>query len=155
MLLTDDKSRSSRSYPSRANMISAMKWLVEGAQMHDSLFLHCTSLSSSWIPGSTSGRWMCSCPLPYSAQIQAMVSTVVRIRSGVLMMSQADKNATSTTTRRMGTMKVGHAIRSTSCRSISHVAIFPVDHEEAGVIIDDVRTPPCAVGSHCASLNQH
>ncbi|KAL1722946.1 caspase domain-containing protein [Schizophyllum commune] len=40
MLLTDDKSRSSRSYPSRANMISAMKWLVEGAQMHDSLFLH-------------------------------------------------------------------------------------------------------------------
>ncbi|KAL1663699.1 peptidase C14, caspase domain-containing protein [Schizophyllum commune] len=41
MLLTDDKSRSSRSYPSRANMISAMKWLVEGAQMHDSLFLHC------------------------------------------------------------------------------------------------------------------
>ena len=82
MLLTDDKSRSSRSYPSRANMISAMKWLVEGAQMHDSLFLHCTFLPPSWIPSSTSGRWMCSCPLLYFAQIQAMVSTVVRIRSG-------------------------------------------------------------------------
>ncbi|TRM60577.1 caspase domain-containing protein [Schizophyllum amplum] len=40
LLLTDDRSTSSRSYPSRANMISAMKWLVEGAKMHDSLFFH-------------------------------------------------------------------------------------------------------------------
>ena len=40
MLLTDD-ARDARNLPTRKNMINAMKWLVQGAKCHDSLFFHC------------------------------------------------------------------------------------------------------------------
>lgn len=38
-LLVDDGSSSRQ--PTRATIIAAMKWLVKGANPHDSLFLHC------------------------------------------------------------------------------------------------------------------
>ncbi len=40
MILTDDN-RDPRLHPTRQNMIGGMQWLVEGAQPHDSLFIHC------------------------------------------------------------------------------------------------------------------
>ncbi|KAF9268199.1 peptidase C14 [Marasmius fiardii PR-910] len=39
MVLRDD-SNNPRKIPTRSNMLAAMKWLVEGAQKHDSLFFH-------------------------------------------------------------------------------------------------------------------
>ncbi|KAF8345746.1 peptidase C14, caspase domain-containing protein [Amanita rubescens] len=39
MILTDDN-RDPRLHPTRQNMIGGMQWLVEGAQPHDSLFIH-------------------------------------------------------------------------------------------------------------------
>lgn len=39
VILTDD-SRDPRSVPTHANIINAMRWLVNGAQPNDSLFLH-------------------------------------------------------------------------------------------------------------------
>ncbi|KAI0055440.1 peptidase C14 [Artomyces pyxidatus] len=39
MLLTDD-AEDERNLPTRENIVSAMHWLLEGAQMHDSLFIH-------------------------------------------------------------------------------------------------------------------
>ena len=40
LVLTDD-SRDSKRLPTKANIMSAMKWLVKGAKAHDSLFFHC------------------------------------------------------------------------------------------------------------------
>ncbi|KIY44706.1 peptidase C14, partial [Fistulina hepatica ATCC 64428] len=39
VMLTDD-SKNPRQIPTRENMLAAMKWLVDGAQPHDSLFFH-------------------------------------------------------------------------------------------------------------------
>jgi len=39
VLLTDD-ARNPRQIPTRANIIQAMQWLVQGAQPNDSLFFH-------------------------------------------------------------------------------------------------------------------
>ena len=39
VMLTDD-SRNPRQIPTRANMIQAMHWLVQGAQPDDALFFH-------------------------------------------------------------------------------------------------------------------
>lgn len=38
-MLTDD-SRNPRQIPTRANMIQAMNWLVQGARPDDALFFH-------------------------------------------------------------------------------------------------------------------
>lgn len=38
-MLTDD-ARNARQIPTRANMLQAMRWLVQGAQPNDSLFFH-------------------------------------------------------------------------------------------------------------------
>jgi len=40
LVLTDD-SRDSKRLPTKANILGAMKWLVKGAKVHDSLFFHC------------------------------------------------------------------------------------------------------------------
>lgn len=39
VMLTDD-AQNPRQVPTRANMIAAMQWLVQGAQANDSLFFH-------------------------------------------------------------------------------------------------------------------
>ena len=39
-LLTDD-ARDARGLPTKANILNAMKWLVQDARAHDSLFIHC------------------------------------------------------------------------------------------------------------------
>jgi len=39
MLLTDD-AQDPRSMPTKANILAAMQWLVDGAQKDDALFLH-------------------------------------------------------------------------------------------------------------------
>jgi hypothetical protein len=39
VMLTDD-ARNPRQIPTRANMIQAMHWLVQGAQPNDALFFH-------------------------------------------------------------------------------------------------------------------
>lgn len=39
VVLTDD-SRNPRQIPTRANMIAAMQWLVQGARANDALFFH-------------------------------------------------------------------------------------------------------------------
>jgi hypothetical protein len=39
VMLTDD-ARNPRQIPTRANMIQAMQWLVQGAKPNDSLFFH-------------------------------------------------------------------------------------------------------------------
>lgn len=39
-ILTDDQPTSSQDYPSKNNLLNAMKWLVEGVQPGDSLFFH-------------------------------------------------------------------------------------------------------------------
>ena len=39
VLLTDD-AQNSRSMPTKANILAAMQWLVDGAQKDDALFLH-------------------------------------------------------------------------------------------------------------------
>lgn len=39
VMLTDD-ARNSRQIPTRANILAAMQWLVQGAQPNDSLFFH-------------------------------------------------------------------------------------------------------------------
>ncbi|KAJ3501811.1 hypothetical protein NLJ89_g9170 [Agrocybe chaxingu] len=40
LLMTDDPKTSSRNWPTRSNIIQAMKWLVRGACKDDSLFFH-------------------------------------------------------------------------------------------------------------------
>lgn len=40
LVLTDD-TKDPRRLPTKANIIGAMKWLVKGTKMHDSLFFHC------------------------------------------------------------------------------------------------------------------
>jgi hypothetical protein len=40
IMLTDD-ARDPRHTPTRKNIIDAMRWLVQDAKKHDSLFLHC------------------------------------------------------------------------------------------------------------------
>ncbi|KAK9480532.1 caspase domain-containing protein [Lipomyces japonicus] len=40
VILTDDQTQKPRSIPTRANMISAMQWLVKNAQPNDALFFH-------------------------------------------------------------------------------------------------------------------
>ena len=42
IVLTDD-TQDPRRLPTKANILSAMKWLVKGAKAHDSLFFHCES----------------------------------------------------------------------------------------------------------------
>lgn len=49
VILTDDQANP-MSIPTKANMLRAMHWLVNGAQPHDSLFLHFSGMSRS-------GRW--------------------------------------------------------------------------------------------------
>lgn len=39
VILTDD-SKNPRQIPTKANMIAAMQWLVNGAQPNDALFFH-------------------------------------------------------------------------------------------------------------------
>ena len=36
-----DEAQDPRSHPTRANMLNAMRWLVQDAHPHDSLFFHC------------------------------------------------------------------------------------------------------------------
>ena len=36
-----DEAQDARSHPTRANMLNAMRWLVQDAHPHDSLFFHC------------------------------------------------------------------------------------------------------------------
>merc|ERR1719326_2376673 len=40
MLLLDEEASPADKLPTRANMLKAMKWLVEGAQTGDALFFH-------------------------------------------------------------------------------------------------------------------
>lgn len=40
MVMLRDDSRDGREFPTRENILRGMRWLVEGAQTHDSLFLH-------------------------------------------------------------------------------------------------------------------
>lgn len=40
VILRDDNPSNPAMYPSRANMIRAMHWLVDDARPHDSLFFH-------------------------------------------------------------------------------------------------------------------
>lgn len=40
LVLTDD-TKDPKRLPTKANILSAMKWLVKDAKAHDSLFFHC------------------------------------------------------------------------------------------------------------------
>ncbi|KAL1762226.1 caspase domain-containing protein [Schizophyllum commune] len=41
LLLTDEDTTLDHLKPTKANILAAMQWLVEGAQQHDTLFFHC------------------------------------------------------------------------------------------------------------------
>lgn len=41
IMMLIDETRDVRQHPTRANMLHAMKWLVQDPHPHDSLFFHC------------------------------------------------------------------------------------------------------------------
>ena len=111
MVLTDDSHVPSHR-PTRANIISAMQWLVSGAQPNDSLFFHCEC----------------------SILVDNYIFVIVRLRTRGT--NEGSRWRRGRWPRRRSAFNANPWRGSGLI--IRYIVIYPVDHGQNGHITDDV-----------------